>query len=128
MTGEVPPMAEITSRRSFLLRSGGAALAPAALGAFAASAPPGGEDYWQMVRRQFAFTEDKVPMNAANLCPSPRAVAERVAELTRDVDADCSFQNRAKFERLLEASRRKVAEHLGVTADEIALVRNTSEA
>src|SRR5262249_55882246 len=27
-----------------------------------------------------------------------------------------------------EASRQKVAEHLGVTADEIALVRNTSEA
>jgi hypothetical protein len=25
-----------------------------------------------MVRRQFAFDERRVPMNAANLCPSPR--------------------------------------------------------
>src|SRR5207237_4208550 len=55
-------------------------------------------------------------------------VAERVTELTRDIDADCSFQNRAKFAELLETSRQKVAQHLGVTADEIALVRNTSEA
>jgi selenocysteine lyase/cysteine desulfurase len=81
-----------------------------------------------MVRQQFPFHENKVPMNAANLCPSPRAVAEQVAELTRVIDVDCSFHNRARFHDLLEASRRKVAEHLGVTADEVALVRNTSEA
>jgi selenocysteine lyase/cysteine desulfurase len=54
-------------------------------------------------------------------------VADRVAELTRDVDTDCSFNNRRKFGKLREESRRKVAEQLGVTADEIALVRNTSE-
>jgi selenocysteine lyase/cysteine desulfurase len=81
-----------------------------------------------MVRRQFAFDERHVPMNAANLCPSPQVVADQVVAFTRDIDADCSFQNRAKFADLLETSRRKVAEHLGVTADEIALVRNTSEA
>jgi len=96
--------------------------------ALLASTPAVGEEYWQMVRRQFAFLESKVPMNAANMCPSPRIVAEQVAELTRDLDADCSFQNRAKFADLLESSRRKVAQHLGVDADEIALVRNTSEA
>jgi selenocysteine lyase/cysteine desulfurase len=55
-------------------------------------------------------------------------VAERVTQLTRDIDIDCSFNNRAKFNGLLEVSRRKVAEQLGVAADEIALVRNTSEA
>jgi selenocysteine lyase/cysteine desulfurase len=93
-----------------------------------AATAPASEEYWQMVRRQFAFSDDKVPMNAANLCPSPRIVAEQVAELTRDIDVDCSFHNRAKFTALLEASRRKVAQHLGVAPDEIALVRNTSEA
>ena len=67
-------------------------------------------------------------MNAANLCPSPRVVAERVYALTRDIDQDCSSQNRRKFGGLLEASRAKVAGALGVTADEVALVRNTSEA
>jgi selenocysteine lyase/cysteine desulfurase len=87
-----------------------------------------GEDYFRLVRAQFSFREDKVPMNAANLCPSPRAIADRVGELTQDIDRDCSFNNRAKFHDLLEASRRKVASQLGVSADEIALVRNTSEA
>jgi selenocysteine lyase/cysteine desulfurase len=55
-------------------------------------------------------------------------VTDRVAELTRDIDADCSFQNREKFARMLEDSRRLVAGQVGVSPDEIALVRNTSEA
>ena len=67
-------------------------------------------------------------MNAANLCPSPRQVAEKVVELTQDIDEDCSFNNRAKFKSMLEHSRCQVANQLGVTSDEIALVRNTSEA
>ncbi len=121
------------SRRTFLLEvAGGAAFLPTALTVLGTASPswaaaPEGESYWELVRRQFAFSEDKVPMNAANLCPSPRVVAERVSDLTRDIDVDCSSNNRAKFRTLLEESRTKVAEQLGVTADEIALVRNTSE-
>jgi selenocysteine lyase/cysteine desulfurase len=87
-----------------------------------------GEPYWALVRNHFAFSEQRVPMNAANLCPSPRAVAERVAELTRDIDVDCSFHNREKFNRFLEESRSLLARQLSADADEIALVRNTSEA
>ena len=122
-----------TSRRSFLKRlAGSAALLPAAkaLGESHSPlpAPDEGEAYWEMVRRQFPFREEKVPMNAANLCPAPRVVTDRVVELTRDINMDCSFNNRAKFAQLREESRSKVAQHLGVSADEIALVRNTSEA
>jgi isopenicillin-N epimerase len=86
------------------------------------------EDYWQMVREQFSFPDATVPMNAANLCPSFRSVAEQVAFLTADIDQDCSFNNRSKFSGLLENSRTLVAAQLNVSADEIALVRNTSEA
>ena len=92
------------------------------------SNPVSDEDYWQMVREQFSFAESTVPMNAANLCPSFRAVAENVALLTADIDADCSFNNRGKFVELLENARSLVAAQLNVSADEIALVRNTSEA
>ena len=123
------------SRRSFLKGiAASAALLPAALESAEAATsalaqtPAEGEAYWDLVRAQFSFREEKVPMNAANLCPSSRAVAERVDELTSDIDRDCSFNNRAKFRGLLETSRQKVAQQLGVTADEIALVRNTSEA
>ncbi len=120
-----------TSRRSFLGHlAAGAALPLLGTRPFTGVAPPDEPDasYWELVRRQFAFREEKIPMNAANLCPSPRVVAERVAELTRDIDVDCSFNNRAKFRDLLEESRQKVAAYLGVRPTEIALVRNTSEA
>ena len=78
------------------------------------AAVAGGENYWQLVREQFPFRRGIIPMNAANLCPSPRPVAETVAELTRDIDTDVSHQNREKFVGLLEESRRKVAEQMGV--------------
>ncbi|MDE2655764.1 MAG: aminotransferase class V-fold PLP-dependent enzyme [Gemmatimonadota bacterium] len=128
------------TRRSFLSgMAAGAALMPRTLSGLAAEPsfsttlpprPPAAPDetYWEQVRAQFSFREERVPMNSANLCPSPRAVADRVEELTRDIDRDCSFNNRAKFRGLTEESRGAVAAQLGVSADEIALVRNTSEA
>jgi len=124
-------MTRETSRRSFLTEiAAAAAVVPAVFRSEEALAASklDGEAYWSLVRAQFSFTEEKVPMNAANLCPSPRAVAERVTELTADIDRDCSFNNRAKFADLLESSRAKVAAQLGVSPEEIALLRNTSEA
>ena len=123
----------MNSRRSFLKEvAASAALLPIALESNEASTlaetSVDGEAYWHLVRAQFSFSEKKVPMNAANLCPSPRAVADRVSELTADIDRDCSSNNRGKFNGLREESRKKVAKQLGVSADEIALVRNTSEA
>ena len=76
----------------------------------------------------FPFTEERVPMNAANLCPSPVQVAETVSSLTRSIDVDCSFQNRERFAEDLGRARSAVANQIGVEADEVALVRNTSEA
>ena len=129
------------TRRNFLAEmAAGAVLLPSALpravGGASPSAPmpaaghsgPRDEPYWELVRAQFSFTEERVPMNAANLCPSPRSVAARVEDLTRDIDRDCSFNNRAKFRALTEASRAAVAAQLRVDPDEIAIVRNTSEA
>ena len=112
------------TRRAFLRT---AAATPAALPVLRAAAADD-ETLFRMVRWEFPFDEDKVPMNAANLCPSPRSVADRVSELTRDIDHDCSFQNRGKFNDLRESAREKVAAQLGVSGDELALVRNTSEA
>lgn len=124
-------MSRSPSRRLFLRRLAGGAAAGGFLSlgglspALAAAAP--GDAFWRIVRQQFPFSDDKVPMNAANLCPSPLAVSRKVSEWTRDIDVDCSFNNRAKFKQTLEDSRAKVAAQLGVSADEIALVRNTSE-
>lgn len=112
------------TRRAFLRT---AAATPVAI-PLARAAAADDETLFRMVRWEFPFEEDKVPMNAANLCPSPRAVADRVSELTRDIDHDCSFQNRGKFSDLRESAREGIAAQLGVSGDELALVRNTSEA
>ena len=126
------------SRRQFLQSSGALILGAAATSSQFSAAQTeladklksaiADEDYWSMVRAQFSFSESSIPMNAANLCPSFRSVAEVVDVLTADIDRDCSFNNRGKFSDLLTRSRSLVAEQLNVSADEIALVRNTSEA
>ena len=74
---------------------------------FAQAAEVYDEDYWGLVRRQFIFPETAVPMNCANLCPSFQAVADKVAALTRVVDYDVSFNNRAQFNDTLKTSRAK---------------------
>ena len=125
-------MTRSKSRREFLKTTSALLLGGAGMSAAEAqrqlAAPGRDESYWEMVRAQFSFTEDAVPMNAGNLCPSFRAVAENVTLLTADIDRDCSFNNRAKFGDLLETARARVAAQLNVSADEVALVRNTSEA
>ncbi len=117
-----------TNRRDFMRHTAALLAASGSLAPSLSQAQEAGEDYWLMVRKQFAFSENSVPMNAANLCPSFRAVTESMARHTADIDFDCSFNNRAKYAELLESCRSSIAGQLGVSADEIALVRNTSEA
>ena len=85
------------------------------------------EAYWNMVKDSFPLASGLVLMNSANLCPSPFVVQDAVFAWTRDVDSDASFQNRAKFGALREASREAIARHIGADADEVAITRNTSE-
>jgi isopenicillin-N epimerase len=87
----------------------------------------GGEEFWKLVKENFSVRKDLIMLNAANLCPSPYAVQQRVFELTRNIDADPSSHNRKKFANLREAARRALAEYLGANPEEIAIVRNTSE-
>lgn len=138
------------SRRTFLrqlaLGSAGLAAAPLAspgwsrvgLGATSrgvglaspgSDAPAGlpDEAFWEGIRARFLIRPGLIPMNAANLCPAPRQVVEATEAAGREVDGDVSFQNRAKFDALREEVRAGIAAYLGVSADEIALVRNTSE-
>jgi isopenicillin-N epimerase len=80
------------------------------------------------VKAGFPLHEDRIPMNAANLAPAPRSVVERTLEVMWSVDGDVSFQNRGRWESLLEETREGLARQVGASADEVALVRNTSEA
>lgn len=132
------------ARRNFLKAMGGAAgmsalylssshssaLAAADVRALAAAqnSGTGTEIFWDKIRDEFTIEKDLIMLNAANMTPTPKVVHDTVIEHTRDMEANCSFQNRAKYRDLTEKSREFIAGFLGADADEIGFVRNTSEA
>jgi selenocysteine lyase/cysteine desulfurase len=76
----------------------------------------------------FGFTDDNVPMNAANLCPMPSSVVTAHARYAQALDLSLSTASRRSVEALKEEARSRLAVMLGISADELAIVRNTSEA
>ncbi|MEM9672333.1 MAG: aminotransferase class V-fold PLP-dependent enzyme [Bacteroidota bacterium] len=124
-----------TSRRRFLKKTlAGASLSalPVSLSAenallLSIDSVEEGEAYWRQIRQQFGLRPNLILMNAANLCPSPRAVSEAVYAGTQDLDYDASFHNRKKFGELRTELRSKLANYLNVSIEEITLTRNTSE-
>jgi selenocysteine lyase/cysteine desulfurase len=115
----------ISTRRD-LFRGAAAATWAAFAGSLKAAGAPD-ESYWKLVKREFPLDDGIIYLNAANVCPASRPVMDRHLEFLRDFHANPSFQNREKYVALRERLRGKLAAMLGVTADEIALTRNTSE-
>jgi selenocysteine lyase/cysteine desulfurase len=109
------------ARREFLKVVGGASLASSLVGyTVSTNAEPSLE--------AFSFSDNRVPMNAANLCPMPSSVVAAHAKYAASLDIDMSSANRNRIEALKEAARSRIAGMLGSSADELAIVRNTSEA
>jgi isopenicillin-N epimerase len=99
----------------------------AAFAQTASSSPVRDAAFWTMLARQFPLRPGLNYFNAANVCPAPLPVLDRHQHFLRDFEADPSFQNRAKFGPLREQLRARAARFFGVTADELAFTRNTSE-
>lgn len=102
--------------------AGHAAVRAEALPAFKAD-----ERYWQLVKDQFNVKKGHIMMNAANLCPSPRAVTQAVSEQMERLDQDVSFQSRAVYGEQYEEAVQGLAEYLNADREEIIIIRNTSE-
>jgi isopenicillin-N epimerase len=84
--------------------------------------------FWSQVREQFLMPPDLSVLNAANLCPCSAPVLQTVYDLTRRMDREPVPSFRDHMHAVKESTRRTLAEFLRVTADEIVLTRNTSEA
>ena len=109
-------------RREFLKAVGGASLAGSIItygSAAAATSSP---------MAKFGFPDERVPMNAANLCPMPLAISVAHANYANELDQDLSSANRKRIEAKKESARSLIAAQLGTSADELAIVRNASEA
>ena len=69
------------------------------------------------------------PLNAANLAPAFNQVLEKQTQYSQSLNQDVSFIHRRAFIKdQVENTRDKVATMLNTKADNIAFVRNTSEA
>ena len=120
----------ILPRREVLKRPAGG-IALGAVGGHwrraAAQEAAGEEAFWDQVKSRFPIRPGLTMMNAANLCPTHYPVLDSVFGLSRDLDADMSFQNRAKFATAQGQARSLLAQYVGADPEEIAITRNTSE-
>jgi selenocysteine lyase/cysteine desulfurase len=121
-----------TQRRKFLEQLLAASFTGVALPSLANESFPkwigdGDESYWEGIKKQFSLNNKLIMMNAANLCPSPKIVNDRVVEFIRAMSEDVSFQYRAKFVEYRKKSIDLLAQFVGADADEIGITRNTSE-
>ena len=112
-------------RRDFLKGAGGATLTS---GLFGAASTAAAAVEASTPDQAFSFAADKVPMNAANLCPMPSAISQAVTRYAESLDVDMSGPNRQRIEAHKTEARAGIARQLGVAPTEIAIVRNTSEA
>lgn len=124
---------QLSHRRKFVKQLLATSLTGFALPSFAAirkSTPPtsvADEQYWENLKKQFTVPADHIMMNAANLCPSPTIVQDKVQELTKALNKDVSFQYRALFAATRKKSVTLLAQFVGANESEVGITRNTSE-
>lgn len=107
------------SRRTIL---GGAAIAAGALSTAGRAATPAS------LRDRFLLAPGLHYFNAANIGPAFRTAVEAHERETQKFQANPSTQYREKYPKEADALRARLGQRLNVTAQEIALVRNSSEA
>ncbi len=88
----------------------------------------GGAVDWDEVRARFLMPPELSVMNAANLCPSPRATLQAVHDYTERLDRAPVPSFRREMQNAKEPARDRLAGFLGVAPEEILIARNTSEA
>ncbi|MBK8290415.1 MAG: aminotransferase class V-fold PLP-dependent enzyme, partial [Flammeovirgaceae bacterium] len=124
---------QLSHRRKFVKQLLATSLTGLVLPSFAETselAPPTSaedEKYWDEVKKQVTVPADHIMMNAANLCPSPAVVQDKVQELTKALNKDVSFQYRALFSATRKKSVSLLAQFVGADENEVGITRNTSE-
>ena len=126
-----------TTRRGFIsstMSAAGAAAALAGLGtttkaALADELASTADDraFWRLVQAQFRLEPGLIYFNNASLGPSPALVADATEDFRRKLDAFPSRWMWGGWKEEFEAVRTNAAALLGASAEEIALIHNTTE-
>ena len=86
-----------------------------------------GDAYWRLVQRQFRLEPGLVYLNNASLGPSPALVADATEAFRRQLDGFPSRYMWGAWSDEQEAVRSKAAALLNASAEEIAIIHNTTE-
>ena len=89
---------------------------------------PGAPVDWAEVRAAFLMPPGVAVLNAANLCPSPLNVLHSMQQDEERLDRSPVPSFRNEMHDVKERTRALLAAHLRVSAEEILVTRNTSEA
>lgn len=82
--------------------------------------------YWEAIRKQFLFKEGVVMMNNGTVGPMPRPVFNTLMKCFR-LQVESPFLCYAYLPQQKEEVRRKVANFIGASPEEVVLTRNTTE-
>ncbi len=81
------------------------------------------DDFWAQVRAQFSLTRNRTYLNTGGLGPAPYAVIDAVQQTMMDLQRISEHGHKK-----LEEARIPVAAFFGVKTEEIAFMRNATEA
>lgn len=86
------------------------------------------EAYWREIQQAFSVSRSIVNLNNGWTCPSPRIVTEAVVRYIWQQENGPAFAMRDVLMPQKETIRTALARQFGVSDEEIAVVRNTTEA
>ncbi len=93
-----------------------------------ATAVAGDETYWRDIQQAFSVSRALINLNNGYCCPSPRIVTEAVVDYTWQQEEAPSYTLARLLPPFREPVRQGLARMFGCDPEEIALVRNASEA
>ncbi len=86
------------------------------------------EDFWFQIRRCFTISRGLINLNNGGVCPSPRIVTEAVCRYTWEQEEAPVYTMWKILEPQKETIRIGLAQLFGCAPEEIAIMRNASEA
>jgi len=85
------------------------------------------EDFWSWVRQNYTSSTNLINLNNGGVSPHPKVVQNAVERFTSLSNEAPSYYMWRIFEKGRETIREKLAELAGVSPEEIAINRNTTE-
>ena len=86
------------------------------------------ETYWREIQQAFSVSRTMINLNNGYCCPSPRVVTEAVVDYVWQQEEAPSHTLRRVLPPFRESVRQGLARVFGCDPEEVALVRNASEA